>query len=1071
MVVRPAGAITRTFGVGNPSTEWEDGADGLFGRARELVNLQAAIDEAAAGRPAIVLLVGEAGIGKTRLADRAAVLARDSGMRVLRGEGDAAARGPMELWRGVFRALRMVPTSDPSLPAQERRWEQLESLVDALQASAPAAVFLEDLHWADAIAVWVLERLPRALGDAKVVVVATTRDREPDMPGLDGLRRVSRVVSLGGLDVDAVRQLAGAEDHQRAGPFDAVDLHARTGGNPLFVQELIRSPDGSGVIGEVLRRSLDRFDGDTRQALSMAATAGAGTALSLLASACSCPTEELARRLEPAHRGGVLAEVSADGVRFRHALLAETAERLADPREQHHRLATAWDAVGGVDGSAAAAAHRLRAADGGTTRSDAVRHAREVAAELVTAGQQSRAAGLLWQARGAAADGVEDRELRANVTLDLAEVLSWLGDMEPALTLFQEAAELARGCPDPVTRARAEVGANLWVSAFVPDLPRMRRLEDALEALPPEERHLRARLLGRLTIVGGADVDAIEQVRAWADESVTVARSTGDPVLIAQTLLDQTQVPTTRVEFDTDIVAAQEVVRLAEHAGRSDLALYGHQRCAGHHLNHADIGAASQSLGHAEVLAALLPSPGWRQSTLVQRTTLLALNGSRAAAAASMYETVRVGTGHIEPVVVLGCEAIHQLMLFDLYGHPDPRAEEIHRITVQMLNDVPSPVFQVQKGFGAQLFGDEADVQDVLHRYGSRPDRLSRSMTGDHLLRVFGDTVARAGAVDYARPAYRALLPYTGLLNVGGGHSAGLPVDDVLGRLAALDGDLTAAVVHARDAVALARAMPSPPLLVHCLDHLADHLQAIAHVRATGVAAARSGDRSAGDVGPADEAVSLRAEADLLAAAIGVRRPGRDPAAPAASSPGASAEIVRDGDLWILSTPLGNARLPDSTGIAQLARLLRSPRTELTAVELSGRSQAPVGSDLGPAIDARAKREYRRRMHELQAEVDDAEAAHDPVRAEQAQVEREALLRELKRAVGIGGRDRPTGSDAERARVNVARSLRRTITSIARQAPVLGAHLDQSVRTGRYCLYLPEPVDGLIWTVRSEPAH
>ena len=132
MVVRPAGAITRTFGVGNPSTAWEDGADGLFGRARELVNLQAAIDEAAAGRPAIVLLVGEAGIGKTRLADRAAVLARDSGMRVLRGEGDAAARGPMELWRGVFRALRMVPTSDPSLPAQERRWEQLESLGVAL---------------------------------------------------------------------------------------------------------------------------------------------------------------------------------------------------------------------------------------------------------------------------------------------------------------------------------------------------------------------------------------------------------------------------------------------------------------------------------------------------------------------------------------------------------------------------------------------------------------------------------------------------------------------------------------------------------------------------------------------------------------------------------------------------------------------------------------------------------------------------------------------------------------------------------------------------------------------------
>src|SRR6478752_5091991 len=98
-------------------------------------------------------------------------------------------------------------------------------------------------------------------------------------------------------------------------------------------------------------------------------------------------------------------------------------------------------------------------------------------------------------------------------------------------------------------------------------------------------------------------------------------------------------------------------------------------------------------------------------------------------------------------------------------------------------------------------------------------------MTGDHLLRDFADMVARAGAKTYAMPAYLALQPYAGLLNVAGGHSAGLPVDDVLGRLAALNGDVPAAVRHANDAVALARSMPSPPLLVHCLDHLADALE------------------------------------------------------------------------------------------------------------------------------------------------------------------------------------------------------------------------------------------------------
>ena len=163
------------------------------------------------------------------------------------------------------------------------------------------------------------------------------------------------------------------------------------------------------------------------------------------------------------------------------------------------------------------------------------------------------------------------------MTLDLAEVLSWLGDLEPALDLYQEAAKLARGCSDPLTRARAEAGADLWVTAFVPDLPRVRRLEDALDALPPEELQLRATLLGRLAIVGGANVDATDQVRAWAAEAVAAARATGDPVLIAQSLINQAISAKSRSEVDGVIGAADEVVRLAERAGRSDLALHGHQ--------------------------------------------------------------------------------------------------------------------------------------------------------------------------------------------------------------------------------------------------------------------------------------------------------------------------------------------------------------------------------------------------------------------------------------------------------------------------------------------------------------
>ena len=73
---------------------------------------------------------------------------------------------------------------------------------------------LDDLHWADAIAIWVLDHLPRALGDAPVALVATSRDREPDMPQLDGVRRASRLIPLNGLDVDGVRELAARGDHR-----------------------------------------------------------------------------------------------------------------------------------------------------------------------------------------------------------------------------------------------------------------------------------------------------------------------------------------------------------------------------------------------------------------------------------------------------------------------------------------------------------------------------------------------------------------------------------------------------------------------------------------------------------------------------------------------------------------------------------------------------------------------------------------------------------------------------------------------------------------------------------------
>ena len=132
-----AASIPKRTPALNPLPSLRPNDHAIVGRDDELAAMRAALSVADAGRPTVVLLMGEAGIGKTRLADEAAVIARDAGFRVLRGEADSELRQPMELWRGVYRTLGITPVVDPSLGAQERRWEQLESVAGALTSSAP----------------------------------------------------------------------------------------------------------------------------------------------------------------------------------------------------------------------------------------------------------------------------------------------------------------------------------------------------------------------------------------------------------------------------------------------------------------------------------------------------------------------------------------------------------------------------------------------------------------------------------------------------------------------------------------------------------------------------------------------------------------------------------------------------------------------------------------------------------------------------------------------------------------------------------------------------------------------
>jgi hypothetical protein len=88
---------------------------------------------------------------------------------------------------------------------------------------------------------------------------------------------------------------------------------------------------------------------------------------------------------------------------------------------------------------------------------------------------------------------------------------------------------------------------------------------------------------------------------------------------------------------------------------------------------------------------------------------------------------------------------------------------------------------------------------------------------------------------------------------------------------------------------------------------------------------------------------------------------------------------------------------------------------------------------------------------------------HDPERAAQAEAEREFLVRELSRAIGLGGRDRRARAASERARAGVTRAIRQAIARLAEHHPELGEHLDRTIRTGTYCAYLPDPRATVDW--------
>jgi tetratricopeptide (TPR) repeat protein len=190
--------------------------------------------------------------------------------------------------------------------------------------------------------------------------------------------------------------------------------------------------------------------------------------------------------------------------------------------------------------------------------------------------------------------------------------------------------------------------------------------------------------------------------------------------------------------------------------------------------------------------------------------------------------------------------------------------------------------------------------------------------------------------------------------------------------------------------------------------------------------------------------------------------------------------FLEAGDYWSVAFGDRVARVRDSKGLRYLSRLLAEPGREFHVLDLVALDRAPGkavngeppdlpfragGGDAGELLDDRAKAAYRRRLVEIEDDFAEAQAGGDTSRAAQAENERELLIRELSRAVGLGGRNRRAGSASERARSAVTRAIRHAVARIRKHHAAFADHLDRTIRTGTCCVYLPDPRVPMSWKI------
>ncbi|GLZ35301.1 hypothetical protein Lesp02_74880 [Lentzea sp. NBRC 105346] len=991
--------------------------------------LAAARTRARRGRLQLVVVTGEAGVGKTWFCEQASAAAQHDGFEVTWGRcwphGGAPALWP---WTVVLPALAGPACSnllaadsgsDAVDPERFARFAAVADVVAEARAHQPTMVVIDDVHYADESALLLTRFLAGALDRLPLVLVLVTRENSP----VSG----ATTIALRSFDINDVTALLDAHGQPSPDRTTATTLLRVTGGSPLHLARAVDlgwTGSGPATLEHAITEALTRLTPPHRRILAFAALLGVDGSVGEIASlADRSPTEVLQALIAAADSG--LVDLTPNGYAC-HDLVRDAALKQFDTVE---RLDAHARAAAVLTGNPERIAHHALAA---AIRSDAdveiaVTACRAAAESLRRGYAYERAADLLGRAAALARHRL-DLPDRAELLVEHADAVLACGRLSQARERFDEATDAAERTGDPVLTARAVLGlGGVWVHEYRNAAVRARvlaRQRAALAALPEHERSLRCRLAVRLAAEAVYEGAPVPEVLDALDRT----RTTGDPHAVADALSLTHHALLSPEHAAMRLSLAEEQITAASAAGDGILALFGLLwRTADLYL----LGdpAAGRSLTELRQRSAALGVTSTAYIVACMDVMRLIRAGRFAEAEPAAEHCLQLGL-EVGDSDAVGYYAAQLLNIRWLQGRDAELADLV-------TNTLASATLAVGE------YGFRASAVMVLARNGRMLEAraaltplldiglaaLPKSSTWLAAMAVLVEAAALLNDPALAAEIARLLGPFADLpVTVSLAVCCLGSVSGALGLAALVAGDPAAAVEHLDQAVVANLRLDHRPATALSRARLAEALVARARpgdlARARALLAQAVNDASALDM--PERVREWTAKANALAPTPAVLRWSRDAG-------------------WTVR----GAGLPDLIGFDYLARLLQQPGREVTAVDLVGAAVLDSRHDLldDAAIDA-----YRHRVRDLDEAIADTS---DPLKAQRLQSERDAVAAELARAMGLGGRVRGFASTPERARTAVRKAIKRALDAITEHDPVLGGELRAAITTGAVCRYTP----------------